>query len=112
MPASRRTHPAPGRPDMPAVRVLLALLCAAPAVAGPPAGSPTQLVVYPPTVALTGPRDGQRLIVLGVWPDGRKWDLTRDATFASSQPKTATVGKDGVVRPVGDGSGALTVRAA
>jgi hypothetical protein len=59
--------------------------------AAPPAGSPKQLVVYPPQVSLNGPRDEQRLVVLGVWADGRKWDLTRAATCRSSRPKIATV---------------------
>ena len=107
------TSPRTGASDMPAVRVLLALLCAAPAaLAGPPTGSPKQLVVYPSKVELTGPRNEQRLIVLGVWPDGRKWDLTHDAAFATSQAKTATVGKDGIVRPTGDGGATITIEAA
>jgi hypothetical protein len=74
----------------------------------PPAGTPTKLVVYPKDVKLVGPRDEQRLIVLGVWADGRTWDFTRSVTVTSANTKIATAEK-GVVRPVGDGSTALTV---
>src|SRR5688572_11889172 len=76
----------------------------------PPAGAPQKLVVHPKEVKLVGPRDEQRLIVLGVWADGREWDLTRSATVASANVKVATTEK-GVVRPVSDGSTALTVEA-
>src|SRR5947199_4040268 len=69
-----------------------------------PAGSPKQLVVYPPRVKLSGPRDEQRLIVLGVWADGRRWDLTRTASYASGSPRTATAAPAGMVRPAGDGT--------
>ena len=31
---------------------------------------------------LYGPRDEQRLVVLGVWADGRKFDLSRAAAFS------------------------------
>src|SRR5262245_43636115 len=76
----------------------------------PPTGSPKELVVYPAEVKLSGPRDEQRLVVLGVWADGRKFDLTRSATVTTSDAKIATADR-GVVRPVGDGSTTLTVEA-
>jgi hypothetical protein len=76
----------------------------------PPAGAPQKLVVHPKEVKLVGPRDEQRLIVLGVWADGREWDLTRSATATSANTKIATAEK-GIVRPVADGSTALTVEA-
>jgi hypothetical protein len=92
---------------------LVLCLAASPAFAAdPPDGAPKQLVVYPSQVTLTGPRDEQRLIVLGVWADGQKRDLTRAATFATSQAKTATVDKAGVVHPASDGTATLTVEAA
>ena len=53
-------------------------------------------------VKLTGPRDEQRVIVLGVGADGRKFDLSRTATIASANAKIAVVEK-GIVRPVADG---------
>ena len=69
----------------------------------PPAGAPKELVVYPAQVKLSGPRDEQRLVVLGVWADGRKFDLTRTATVSTASAKVATVDR-GVVRPAGDGT--------
>ena len=48
------------------VAALAALLIASSArAADPPAGPPRELVVYPPQVKLSGPRDEQRLVVLG-----------------------------------------------
>jgi hypothetical protein len=77
----------------------------------PPAGAPAKLVVYPKEVKLSGPRDEQRVIVLGVWADGRTRDLTRVAAVSSADAKIARAEK-GVVRPVSDGSTALAVEAA
>src|SRR4051812_36461629 len=77
----------------------------------PPAGAPAKLVVYPKEVKLSGPRDEQRVIVLGVWADGRTWDLTRVAAVSSANAKIASAEK-GVVRPVSDGGTALAVEAA
>jgi hypothetical protein len=77
----------------------------------PPAGPPAKLVVYPKEVKLFGPRDAQRVIVLGVWADGRTWDLTRTATVTSANHKIA-IPERGVVRPVSDGTSTLTVEAA
>ena len=96
------------------------LLCAAsssaraetPAKAPPPAVAPTAalkaLTVFPTEVQLNGPRDIQRLIVLGEYADGRKWDLTRTAKFT---PTTAALRVDaaGLVRGTADGEGAVTV---
>jgi hypothetical protein len=82
-----------------------------PATPAPPAGVPKELVVYPAKVKLVGPRDEQRLVVLGVWADGRKFDLTRTATVSTANAKVATVEK-GTVRPGGDGNTTLAVEAA
>ena len=73
-----------------------------------PKSAPTKLVVYPGAVRLDGSRDEQRLGVLGEYAEGRSWDLSRDATFAVSDPKVAVVDR-GVVRPVGDGQATITV---
>src|SRR6476469_9216679 len=64
-------------------------------VAKPPAGAPKQLVVHPARVMLAGPRDEQQLVVLGVWADGRQWDLTRSATYSSQNPKAAVADRRG-----------------
>jgi hypothetical protein len=78
--------------------------------AEPPPGSPQQLVVFPKSITLTGARDEQRIAVLGVWPDGRAWDLSSTAryTIVSS---AFTVDR-GVVRAAADGAASLQVSAA
>jgi hypothetical protein len=81
-----------------------------PAFAQVPVGAPKQLVVYPTEVKLTGPRADQRVIVLGVWADGRRFDLTRIATLTSASTKIATV-EQNMIRPVADGSTTLTIEA-
>ncbi|MFM8273278.1 MAG: DUF1549 domain-containing protein [Gemmata sp.] len=96
-------------------RLLLAFcasasLAAAARAAEPPSGAPKELVVYPKEVTLTGPRAVQRVIVLGVWADGRQWDLTRDARVSVGNARTATA-EGGVVRPVSDGRTVLHVEA-
>jgi hypothetical protein len=77
----------------------------------PPSSAPKELVVYPAEIKFTGPRDEQRLIVLGVWADGHKADLTRSASLTSANPKIAAAEK-GIVRTAGDGSTTVTVEAA
>ena len=59
-----------------------------PAPAVPPKAKLQTLTVYPAAVHLEGPRDLQRLGVLGSHADGRGWDLSRDAKFTSADPKT------------------------
>ena len=77
----------------------------------PPSGQPKELIVFPKEIKLSGPREEQRIIVLGVWADGRKWDLTRTASYASKNDKTATADKLGLVRPVADGNTTISVEA-
>jgi hypothetical protein len=81
---------------------------AEPPKAEPPRSVLARLVVYPESVRLDGPRDEQRLGVLGEYGDGRAWDLSRTAAFASSDPKVAVIDR-GAVRPVGDGQATVTV---
>jgi hypothetical protein len=66
--------------------------------------------VYPPQVKLQGPRDEQRLGVLGSHADGRTWELTTAAKYTSSDAKVVAVDASGVVRPIGDGQATVTVR--
>jgi hypothetical protein len=95
-------------PRILAVTAVLAL--ASPTFAQAPAGSPKELVVYPNAVKFTGPRDEQRVIVLGVWADGRKFDLTRTAKITSGDAKIATVER-GVVHATGNGNTSIAVEA-
>jgi len=93
--------------------VVAVLVLASPAFAQTspaPAGSPKELVVYPTAVKLSGPRDEQRIIVLGIWADGRKFDLTRAAKFTSGNAKIAAVER-GSVRATGDGNTAIAIDA-
>ena len=60
-------------------RRFAALERAVPTKAEPPRRRSRSLVVYPAQITLDGPRDEQRLGVLGEYADGRTWDLSRDA---------------------------------
>ena len=48
--------------------------------------TPRALKVFPAEVNLLGPRDSQRIGVLGEYADGRLRDLARKATYTSSAP--------------------------
>lgn len=81
-----------------------------PRAEAPKAGLKT-LTVYPATITLDGPRDEQRIGVVGEYADGRGWDLSRAAKFTSSDPGVVVV-EGGVARPVKDGEAVITVEAA
>lgn len=69
---------------------------------------PSELLILPSQITLTGPKATQRLLVVSQ-QDGRcTGDLTTKATFVSSNPKVAVVSKDGIVRAVGDGMAKIT----
>jgi hypothetical protein len=79
--------------------------------AQPPQTAIRSLSLFPAKVDLDGPRDDQRLGVLGAYADGRTWDLSRQAKFTSSAAGVATVDAKGVVRAVADGQAVITVQA-
>ncbi|MEO6812192.1 MAG: DUF1553 domain-containing protein [Isosphaeraceae bacterium] len=81
---------------------LLGLACLA-------ANDPAQLEVYPNEVTLNGPAASQRLVVVGVLPDGNRQDLTDRATI---EPQGTVVKLDerGHLTPVADGQGDVVVR--
>jgi hypothetical protein len=81
------------------------------APAAPPKAALKALSIYPPQVNLDGPRDEQRLGVLGRYADGRAWDLSRTAKYTSSAPGVAAVSAQGIVQPVADGQAIITVEA-
>ena len=54
--------------------------------------------------------DTQRLLVTATFTDGQVRDVTRDAAFHSSGPKTASVAVDGTVQGVGTGDAAIAVK--
>lgn len=101
---------------------LVALVLGSPLAAAEPAAKPPAppdppraplqaLTVFPARVTLDGPRDAQRLGVLGRYADGQERDLTRQATYASSAAGVARVDAAGVVSPAGDGEVVVRVRA-
>jgi hypothetical protein len=67
-----------------------------------------QLQVEPSDLTLTGPKATQRLLVLESRAGTVHGDHTRQAKFASSNPKIATVDGAGQVRAVGDGEATIT----
>lgn len=78
----------------------------------PPKTPLESLMVYPSQIHFDGPRAEQRLGVLALYGGGQQWDMTRQAKFASSDPKVAVIDDGGVVRPVGNGQAIITVTAA
>ncbi len=87
-------------------------LPAAEPVAEAPKAPLRSLTLLPPSIDFDGPRAEQHVVVIGEYADGRRWDLTREATFSSGAAKVATVDGLGVVRAAGDGDAAINVRAA
>ncbi|MBI1830630.1 MAG: DUF1549 domain-containing protein, partial [Planctomycetes bacterium] len=71
-----------------------------------------KLVVYPPRIELSGPRDEQRIGIVGEYAGGRSWDWSRSAKMTSANPKVAEIDAAGVVRPVGDGQTTITIEVA
>src|SRR4051812_6663720 len=65
--------------------------------------------VVPADVTLSGPKATQRLLVLEAKDGAVRGDVTRQAKFASSDPKVADVDDAGQVRAVGNGEATITV---
>ncbi len=64
----------------------------------------SELRLLPASARLDGPKSSQRF--LAEEREGKTWiaDRTGEAIFSSDNPRVATVGADGTVRPVGNGS--------
>ncbi len=82
-------------------------LLPAPLLAADPAAS---ITVSPAAIAITHHRHPHAIQVLGTAADGYSLDLRDAATFATDNPKVATV-EAGWVKPVGSGSAKITVTA-
>ena|GEM_PF-36405 len=67
------------------------------------------LQVEPARFALSGKWSSQAILVIGQLSDGTLRDFSSAAEFKSANPAIAEVGKDGIVRPVGDGEVPITV---
>jgi hypothetical protein len=72
---------------------------------------PVALEVYPQAVSLTGPRSEQQVVVTARYADGTERDLTRLCEWHPAHPGVIDVQPDGLVRPRGNGSTVLAVRA-
>ena len=68
-----------------------------------------KLTTYPAKIELNGPRDEQRIGIIGEYADGRTWDLSRTAKLTSANPKVAEIDATGIVRPVGAGETSVTI---
>jgi len=68
------------------------------------------LKLLPPTIELTGPEARQQLIAEATVGEHQE-DWTRTAEYSSSDPKVATVDKDGIIHPAADGEARITARA-
>jgi len=70
----------------------------------------TGIEIYPPTPLLQLRHDQQQLIVIAKYADGSTRDVTRDATFETSNFEVATVSKSGMITAVQRGEAAALVR--
>lgn len=73
-------------------------------------GTPERLEVFPSEFQLTGVHERAQLVVTAVYANGQQQDVTRAATFQSSDPAIATV-VDGVVTPHANGATTVEVTA-
>ena len=67
-----------------------------------------RIEILPAVIAVTGPHNGQRLVVEGTFADGHQEDLTSRATIAISDPKVARADQGNAVFPLGDGQATIT----
>src|SRR5437764_849065 len=94
-----------------------ACLCIAFFGSGPLVAQPTKfnvpkaLHLFPAKMVLNGPRDSQRIGVLGEFAGGQFKDLTREANFTTGAAAIARVSRSGVVEPASDGQTKITIEA-
>src|SRR5262245_60608489 len=86
----------------------LALALAGTAHAAAPAPRPTKLDVQPARVTLAHARDGARLVVTAVWPEGVT-DRTRSVRYVVADPAVVSVSDNGIIRPKKAGSTTITI---
>jgi hypothetical protein len=70
------------------------------------------LSVMPGDISLIGSHSHQQLLVSAIHLDGRRADLTRQASYESLDPSIAAVDEAGVVRPRADGATHIVIRSA
>lgn len=64
--------------------------------------------LLPPSARLDGPKSGQRFLAESVQSGASVGDETDRAAFSTDNPRVATVGPDGTVTPVGNGSATIS----
>ncbi len=75
------------------------------------ANSPKSLEVWPAKIALNGPAASQRILVIGVFADGSKQDLTATSQIKAAPESPVAIDKLQRVHPRADGKGELIVSA-
>jgi hypothetical protein len=68
----------------------------------------TRVEILPKSVVISGPRNGQRLLVEGTFADGHQEDLTLRSTLTISDSEIAIVDKGESVIPHADGQATIT----
>ena len=96
------------RPRLTACVVAVALASLPSFAAGAGGTAPSRIEIYPPRVRLDSSRDRQRVLVQAIHADGRTEDVTADAVITPSAPACIAV-DGGMLRPLSDGDGTLTV---
>ena len=87
---------------------LLALISVACISTVSAADAPDKLVFETAKFDLTGPRAEQRLVVSGQFGEHLR-DVTDDVEYSSSNPQVVVI-KDGIARPVADGTATLSAK--
>jgi hypothetical protein len=67
----------------------------------------TRIEILPGAITITGPHNGQRLLVEGTFADGHQEDLNSRATIAISDAKVARVDQGDAIFPLGDGQATI-----
>lgn len=91
-------------------RLSLSVALAALLVSQRPASAADGLVLFPSECRLGSPAGSQRLLLQRTASGEVTSQVTRGVEWSSSDPKVATVGADGVVRPVGDGEAVVSAK--
>jgi len=77
----------------------------------PPGTKVTKLEFTPERIELKHPFDYRQMLITGVLDSGARVDLTRQAEFKTA-PGLVAINERGLVRPVGDGAGAISLSVA
>jgi hypothetical protein len=95
--------------DMPAEKTISSKANSALPMSAHPSSLATlaKIEILPSSIAIEGPKYGQRVIVEGTFLDGRQEELSSRATLSISDSKVAKFDKDNIVLPQGDGKAAI-----